>query len=551
MPPKGEHPAKGWAATYGRVSRVRTDIAQDSPENHERLNRQAALLHGLRIEPGFEFYDHGVSGSKDVRRPEFERAVKAVVDRQVETLIVPALDRLSRRGMRHVGEVLDNVEAAGGRIIFVKEALDTAQPTSRAIIAFLSEQARAESATTSWRIETWHEGCRLKGKWNGKRPYGYQVVDGKLAQDPEEAAVLRRIVADFLNGESCRGIAKALNADGIPSPGAAKAAEIREQGREARTPADSSWGMTAVRSLLYNPALVGWRQHKGKVVVGPDGEPVSFGDGIFTAGDRVRVLAELDRRTTVVHNGRSFGRIGGKTGGGRPARYLLTSIAICGSCGFSMVGYPRTDRSGGSYRCASVAHATRCPAPAYIKLDAADEEVVHQLTKRLAAMDPDDPILEAIAERWRQLEMPEGEDDRALLNARLESVRSRIIDLEEGRYVRGEFVTAEEITRWEAMMDRLRAQRDAVEEARRKLGPPAEFDLGILLDAYQSRERWEATPLEHRRELLKVAVDRVVIESAHGSKMLAADRIRVVLAGEEAEGVMPRRRRIDRRWAAR
>jgi len=55
MPPTGEHPAKGWAGTYGRVSEIRTDIAQDSPENQDRLNRQGALLHGLKVKPGYEF----------------------------------------------------------------------------------------------------------------------------------------------------------------------------------------------------------------------------------------------------------------------------------------------------------------------------------------------------------------------------------------------------------------------------------------------------------------------------------------------------------------
>jgi hypothetical protein len=47
--------------------------------------------------------------------------------------------------MRHVGEMLDAVDAVGGRIIFNKGNLDSSQPASRAIIAFLSEQARDEA----------------------------------------------------------------------------------------------------------------------------------------------------------------------------------------------------------------------------------------------------------------------------------------------------------------------------------------------------------------------------------------------------------------------
>ena len=86
MPTKGEHPNKGWAATYGRFSFVQTRWTQESPEIHDRVNRQTALLHGFKIKPGCDFYDHGVSGSKDVRLPELERAIKAIVDREVEAL---------------------------------------------------------------------------------------------------------------------------------------------------------------------------------------------------------------------------------------------------------------------------------------------------------------------------------------------------------------------------------------------------------------------------------------------------------------------------------
>ena len=43
--------------------------------------------------------------------------------------------------------------------------------------------------------------------------------------------------------------------------------------------------------------------------------------------------------------------------------------------------------------------------------------------------------LGAIAERWRELTMPEGEGDRAVLQSRLDAVRGRIVDLEEARYV--------------------------------------------------------------------------------------------------------------------
>lgn len=161
MGARREHPNKGWAGTDDRSSMVRTDIKQDTRFNQDRRNKRAALLLGLKVKPGYEFSDHGISASKPIPCKDVERGIRAIVSQEIEVLVVPAVDRLSRLGMRHIGEMLDAVEAADGRIIFVKESLDSSQPASRAIIAFLAEQARAEASSLSWRIGTWQEGCRL------------------------------------------------------------------------------------------------------------------------------------------------------------------------------------------------------------------------------------------------------------------------------------------------------------------------------------------------------------------------------------------------------
>lgn len=536
MARKNDHPAKGWAAGFGRYSAESTRGNQDSEEIHTRVNRQTAARYGLKIKPGYEFYDRGITAAKsDVRLPDLERAVRVVVKQEVEALIVPTLDRLSRRGMRHIGEMLDAVEGAGGRIIFGKENLDSGNPGSRAIIAFLAEQARAESQAIAWRIEQWQEGCRLKGKWVGKRPYGFQVIDGRLVQHSEEARVVRGMVAEFLNGASFAQIARRLNDAGVPSSGAAKAADMRAQGRVSRTRPGVTWAKETVRFVLISPALVGWRSHHGRVVLGPDGEPVSFGESIITPGDRARVLAEVQRRTTMVHSSSNPSRVGSRTGGGRPGKYLLSGLARCESCTLGMVGFAAPNRGYVAYRCVSFSDGTRCPARAYIKAPEAEAEVQRQLTTRLAAMEPGDPILNVIAERWHELTMPEGEGERAVLDSRLEAVRGRILDLEEARFIRGQYVGAEDTARWDAMMARLTAQRDALLEAKEKLGPSPDFDLGILLDDYLSEEAWSALPMARRREVLKVAVEKVTIAPGRRGQVPVEERVKVFLAGEEAE----------------
>jgi site-specific DNA recombinase len=538
MSPRREHPAKGWAAALDRTSLVRTDLHQDSSENQQRLNRQTAQAFGLKIKPGYDFSEPGKSASKPITRRELERGINAVVnEKAVEALLLSSVDRLSRLGMRHVGEMLDAVDAVGGRIIFNKGNLDSSQPASRAIIAFLAEQARDESNMLSWRIETWREGCRLKGKWTGRHPYGYLVVDGRLTPHPDEAPIVRRIVLDFLDGQSARQIARALNEAGILAPAASKAAQIRADGREPKEAMSTWWSTSAVTRLLRNPVLVGWARHNGRIILGPDGEPVSFGDGILSPGEHARVLVELERRTALVQQSPTKTREpGSRTGGGRPSRYLLVGTARCEGCNYSMSANSNRsdDWRGHYYECGAAGGGRTCPASAYIQVERADSEVMRQLRTRLAAMEPSDPILGAIAERWRELTMPEGEGERAILQSRLDAVRGRIVDLEEARYVRGEFSTADDVARWDGMMARLRLQRDAVIQDLDELGPPPDFDLTTLRATYSS-EVWDATPLAQRRKWLQVAVTKVMVASAHRRKLPARDRVRVVLVGEETD----------------
>jgi DNA invertase Pin-like site-specific DNA recombinase len=538
MPSRREHPAKGWAGALDRTSLVRTDINQDSSENQQRLNRQTAAAYGLKIKPGYDFSESGKSASKPIMRRELERGINAVVrEKAIEALLVSSVDRLSRLGMRHVGEMLDAVDAVGGRIIFNRGNLDSSQPASRAIIAFLSEQAKDESNTLSWRIETWREGCRLKGKWTGRHPYGYLVIEGRLTAHPDEAPIVRRIVADFLDGQPARQIAITLNEAGIPAPAASKAAQIRSEGREPKQGMSTWWSTSAVTRLLRNPALAGWARHNGRIVLGPDGEPVSYGEGILTPGEHARVLAEMERRTAIVRQSPTRTReVGGRTGGGRPARYLLVGIARCSGCTYAMSANSNNSDNwrGHYYECSGAGGGRTCPASAYIQVEKADSEVMRQLRTRLAAMGPGDPVLDAIAERWRELTLPEGESDRTVLHSRLDAVRGRIVDLEEARYVRGEFPTADDIARWDGMIVRLKVQRDAVLQELEELGPPPDFDLTSLRATYSS-EVWDATPLPQRRQWLQVAVAKVLVRSAHRRKLPAADRVRVILVGEDAE----------------
>src|SRR6266545_4973635 len=82
--------------------------------NQRRLCHQAAERNGEHIPQEFEFQELDVSARKDRPRPGLDAALHVLLTGKIKTLYVAKLDRLSRRGMGHVGLILDDLERAGG-----------------------------------------------------------------------------------------------------------------------------------------------------------------------------------------------------------------------------------------------------------------------------------------------------------------------------------------------------------------------------------------------------------------------------------------------------
>jgi site-specific DNA recombinase len=497
-----------------------------SPDNQRRLCHQAAERNGEYIPSEFEFQELDVSARKDRPRRGLDDALARLLTGRIKTLYVAKLDRLSRRGMGHVGLILDELEKVGGRIVFVADGLDTSKPGVRPIIAILAEQARAESDNTSWRVGQWHLHNRRHGVWNQQRPYGYVVENGRLRPHPTEAPIVRRMIDDFLGGASLRSIARWLNDEGIKPPGVIHAEDARAAGRRAKGPRGDTWYAASVRKVLSQPSIAALVSNKRKLLYDEHGEPISAGKGIATMAERARILAELERRSVVAQNG-AVGRVGKRTGAGRPAEHLLVGFVRCGECGAAAIRQP----SSGAYyyRCSRQRGGARCRG-AHIAEIYLEDEVVSRLRAKLAALEPGDPLLDEIAERWFAQKQPDQQADRRILEEGREAAKARIADLYAARYQRGEFSSPDELATYEHLMQRLREQRDAAEAALARLPPRPEFDVATLLDGELNVETWPKLPVARQRFLVGLAVHQVW---AFSTDKRLDDRAVVVCRGEE------------------
>jgi DNA invertase Pin-like site-specific DNA recombinase len=162
-------------------------------EGKTAIERQEAGCRAWAARNGLEVrtvhIDRGRSGYKAVDRAGFDAAISALTTGTVGTLIVWKVDRLSRRGMGQVGQVLDQVEKAGGRVVFVQDGLDTSQQQARLVLALRSVVARSESANIGLRVASAKAHLRDLGRWiGGQAPYGLVVgADGRLDHDPRTA----------------------------------------------------------------------------------------------------------------------------------------------------------------------------------------------------------------------------------------------------------------------------------------------------------------------------------------------------------------------------
>ncbi len=513
---------------------IRLSVARDGADS---IARQEADLRawaaGESLTVREVWKDDGVSGFKNVKRQGFDAAIAALAAGEVSTLATWKLDRLSRRGAGQIGEVLDSLPASGGRIVSLKDGLDTSVSNSRLVIIMMSELARAESANTSLRVRAKKESSRARGEYlGGPPPFGYFVGDGrhgrpkdrKLRQHPTEAPLVRELVERLQAGESMLEVSRDWNRRGIPTRRAAKA---KRTGQDYD--ASAVWRASTMSAFLRSPTLAGLLPEKRLPSDGyaanprpwrhPDtGMPVSIlAEGetpIITESERIALLDTLDARL------RRYGR--GRMPVKSP-RSLLGGLIVCGGCGRS------ANTFGASYRCRRWHEDSDCPAPLSVSVEAVETAVKRAWAVGLAALEPDSPVLASVADHWLQKYDPAPLKARTELDSQIAEAQARLAGADEDYYVR-DILDAERHARITLgigeRISELQARRDAL--------PRPEADLGALLDPELSLPAITSAEVGEARSLLRLAIRRVEVSAAtrRGARFDPRERMTIRWVGE-------------------
>ena len=371
----------GPLAFYGRCS---TEDNQDPETSHGwQLGNARKFIEPLGGTVAADFFDIGQSRSVPwERRAEASRLLAALKDpnRGWDAVVV---GEGTRCWFGNQFSLIAPKFAAYGVDLWVPELggrFDARNPSHKMLMSVLGGMSESERQHVQARVRAAMDSQVVnEGRHQGGRaPYGYVVVDGGphpnprkavegyrlrvLAIDEPSAEVVRRIFAEYLDGNGDRAIANGLNRDGIPCPSA------RRRDQNTHRLADG-WQGSAVRAILENPRYTGYaffgRWSKHETLIDPDdvaaGHVVRFRRSAPERVVRSRrpahpaiVSVEDFTEAQLLRRSKGAGGLGTarkSERGGRPTKrtYLFRGRIRCTVCGRKMEGSPRAH--GMYYRC--------------------------------------------------------------------------------------------------------------------------------------------------------------------------------------------------------
>lgn len=232
--------SKRRTAGYARVS---TDSEEQQTSYEAQVDYYTNYIKAREDWEFVEVYtDDGISATNTKHREGFKRMVADALAGKIDLIVTKSVSRFARNTVDSLTTVR-KLKEKGIEIYFEKENIWTLDSKGELLITIMSSLAQEESRSISENC-TWGQRKRFA---DGKvtvpfsRFLGYdRGDDGNLVVNPQEAVIVKRIYAMFLQGASSFGIATALTGDGIPSPGG-----------------KPKWSSQAVSSILRNEKYKG------------------------------------------------------------------------------------------------------------------------------------------------------------------------------------------------------------------------------------------------------------------------------------------------------
>ena len=307
--------------------RVSTEMQVDgfSLDGQRNMLKRYAEREGMIIKEIYE--DAGKSGKSIEGRPAFTKMINDIKNGLAIDYIL--VYKLSRFG-RNAADILSSIELIQSydiNLIATEEGIDSSQTSGRLLISVLSAVSEIERENILEQTMNGRKEKARQGGWNGGfAPYGYQLINGELFINDEEAEMIKLIYDMYLSETfGCAAIAIKLNEQGLKK-------NVRQNGTSTR------WSKRLVENILDNPIYAGkiaFGRRTKKKVKGTKNEyqTIRSNDYIISEGKHDAIIDEetwnraqakrLKGKRVQPHN--NFERT-----------FMLSNILKCPKCGSGM-----------------------------------------------------------------------------------------------------------------------------------------------------------------------------------------------------------------------
>ena len=327
------------------------------------------------------YADEGITGTRTDKREKFLKLMRDCEKGKVDLILTKSTTRFARNTVDSLTWIR-KLRAMGIGVYFEEQNLDSLKAENETLLGFFSVMAQSESESISANVK-WGIQKRMK---NGTYSLRFKMLGLRKGDDgnpyivADEAEVVRALFRMILDGASLGQLKEFLESNNIKTP----------EGKDV-------WSISVIRYMLSNEKYVGdvlyqktFRtdciSKKAKVNRGEvtrylisNNHPAIIDRDTFNL-----VQAELARR----NNKRKKLDSAVTEQGKYSAKYALTELLVCGSCGGS---FRRTSKSAKGkttyyWRCVSrIEHGkTYCKDSAGIEEQMLHEAVCRCLSKMMA-----------------------------------------------------------------------------------------------------------------------------------------------------------------------
>lgn len=202
-------------AAYCRVS---TDSDEQATSYEMQVEHYTEYI---SKNPGWElagiYADDGISGTNTKKREDFNRMIEDCMAGKIDFVISKSISRFARNTLDCL-QYIRQLKDKGIAVFFEKENINTMDTKGELLLTIMASLAQQESESLSQNVKLGLQFRYQAGKVqvNHNRFLGYtKDDDGNLIIEPTEAAVIKRIYREYLEGASYRDICNGLMADGI------------------------------------------------------------------------------------------------------------------------------------------------------------------------------------------------------------------------------------------------------------------------------------------------------------------------------------------------